>query len=59
MSSSITTTSLKALSPHFQRSINLVYDARDADYVSGYIPTPNGAEVLMYCMQHMVQENPF
>ena len=46
MSSSIATTSIKALSPHFQRSINLVYDAGDADYVSGYIPTPNGAEAL-------------
>jgi hypothetical protein len=46
MSSSIATASIKALSPHFQRSINLVYDAGNADYVSSYIPTPNGAEAL-------------
>ncbi|GHO75235.1 hypothetical protein KSD_30060 [Ktedonobacter sp. SOSP1-85] len=46
MSSSTITTPLKALSPHFQRSINVVYDAGNADYVSGYIPTPNGAEAL-------------
>lgn len=46
MSSSVVTTSLRTLSPHFQRSINLVYDAEDADYIAGYIPTPNGANAL-------------
>ncbi len=46
MSSGIATTPLRTLSPHFQRSINLAYDARDADYVAEYIPTPNGAEAL-------------
>src|SRR5207302_138348 len=46
MSLDVVTTRLRALSPHFQRSINLTYDAGNADYVEGYIPTPNGAEAL-------------
>lgn len=46
MSLSITVEPLRAVSPHFQRSINLTYDAGDADYVAGYIPTPNGASAL-------------
>ncbi|MCA9995239.1 MAG: hypothetical protein KDE56_05805 [Anaerolineales bacterium] len=37
---------LRAISPHFQRSINIAYDAGNADYVSGYIPTPGGASAL-------------
>lgn len=46
MSLDVATTPLSALSPHFQRSINLTYDAGNADYVAGYIPTPNGAKSL-------------
>src|SRR5579875_3313904 len=38
--------SLRAPSPHFQRSINLTYDAGNADYIAGYIPTAKGAETL-------------
>ncbi len=37
---------LRAVAPHFQRSINLSYDAGNADYIAGYIPTPNGARTL-------------
>lgn len=37
---------LRAISPHFQRSINVTYDAGNADYVGGYIPTPGGAAAL-------------
>lgn len=46
MSLSIVADPLRAVSPHFQRSINLSYDAGDADYIAGYIPTPNGASAL-------------
>ncbi len=46
MSLDVATIPLRALSPHFQRSINLAYDAGNADYVAGYIPTPNGAKAL-------------
>ncbi len=37
----------RTISPHFQRSINLTYDAGNADYISGYIPTPNGVKALV------------
>jgi hypothetical protein len=40
------TPTLRAISPHFQRSINLMYDASDAARVGGYIPTRNGATAL-------------
>src|SRR6266704_2543118 len=46
MSLDVVTTPLRTLSPHFQRSINLTYDAGSAEYVASYIPTPNGAEAL-------------
>src|SRR6266446_1634815 len=46
MSLDVATTPFRPLSPHFQRSINLAYDAGNADYVAGYIPTPNGAKAL-------------
>src|SRR5260370_36515637 len=46
MSLSIVADQLRAVSPHFQRSINLTYDAGDADYIASYIPTPNGASAL-------------
>jgi hypothetical protein len=46
MSLDVITTPLRTLAPHFQRSINLTYDATNADYVAGYIPTPNGAKAL-------------
>src|SRR6267154_383881 len=46
MSLDVATTPLRALSPHFQRSINLTYDAENADYAAGYIPTPKGAKAL-------------
>ena len=38
---------LRRPSPHFQRSINLKYDLGDADYIAGYVPTPNAAEALV------------
>ena len=37
---------IRSISSHFQRSINLTYDAGNADYIAGYIPTPNGAAAL-------------
>ncbi len=43
MTLDVATMPLRVLSPHFQRSINLTYDIGNADYVAGYIPTPNGA----------------
>lgn len=43
---SIVASALRSVSPHFQRSINLTYDTGNADYISGYIPTPNGAKAL-------------
>lgn len=46
MSLDVVTTPLRAVTPHFQRSINLTYDVGDADYVANYIPTPNGAKAL-------------
>jgi hypothetical protein len=46
MALDVATTPLREISSHFQRSINLTYDAGNADYVAGYIPTPNGAEAL-------------
>lgn len=46
MSKTIEATSLRAVAPHFQRSINLTYDAGNSDYIAGYIPTPNGAKTL-------------
>jgi len=33
-------------SPHFQRAINLKYDLKDADYIAGYVPTPNATQAL-------------
>lgn len=42
----IAITPLRRPLPHFQRSINLTYDAGSADYAAGYIPTPNGAKAL-------------
>jgi hypothetical protein len=53
VSAEITTERVTALStlrrpsPHFQRSINLKYDLGDADYIAGYVPTPNAAEALV------------
>src|SRR6266571_3788551 len=46
MTLDVVITPLRALSPHFQRSINLTYDTGNADYVAGYIPTPSGAKAL-------------
>lgn len=46
MTSETMTKPLRALSPHFQRSINLVYDTGDTDYVASYIPTINGVKAL-------------
>ena len=37
---------LRRPSPHFQRAINLKYDLGDADYIAGYIPTPNAVQAL-------------
>lgn len=45
-------TSLRTISPHFQRSINLSYDASNADYIAGYIPTPKGAESLATILEN-------
>src|SRR5215469_6988576 len=46
MTLKVATTRLRALSSHFQRSINLTYDAGNTDYIAGYVPTPNGAKAL-------------
>lgn len=46
MTATTNTAALRAVAPHFQRSINLTYDAGNADYIAGYIPTPRGAEAL-------------
>ena len=48
MNNSVKTPSstLRAIAPHFQRSINLTYDSGNAEYVAGYIPTENGATAL-------------
>ncbi|MCC6602816.1 MAG: hypothetical protein IT327_06380 [Anaerolineae bacterium] len=37
---------LRAISSHFQRSINVTYDAGNSDYVGGFIPTNNSALAL-------------
>ena len=37
---------IRGISPHFQRSINLTYDAGNEDYIAGYIPTLKGAAAL-------------
>lgn len=53
VSAEITTERVIALSKlrrpslHFQRSINLKYDLGDADYIAGYVLTPNAAEALV------------
>jgi hypothetical protein len=39
-------TTLRTISSHFQRSINLTYDSSNSEYIAGYIPTPNGAKAL-------------
>lgn len=48
----VETIALRAVAPHFQRSINLTYDAHNADYVAGYIPTPNGAKTLANILEN-------
>jgi hypothetical protein len=48
--------SLRAPVPHFQRSINLTYDAGNADYVRGYIPTPKGAETLATLLESTLSD---
>lgn len=47
---------LRTIAPHFQRSINLIYDVGDADYIAGYIPTPNGATALAAIVESTVPE---
>lgn len=42
----VASTSMRSISPHFQRSINVTYDTGNADYIGSYIPTPNGAQAL-------------
>ena len=37
---------LRCPSSHFQRAINLKFDLGNADYISGYIPTPNTVRAL-------------
>jgi len=56
MSLSITSEALRRVSPHFQRSINLTYDVGDADYVAGYIPTPNGARALATILANAIPD---
>ncbi|VAW43167.1 hypothetical protein MNBD_CHLOROFLEXI01-1658, partial [hydrothermal vent metagenome] len=43
---------IRGISSHFQRSINLTYDAGNGDYISGYIPTLNGAATLADILQN-------
>lgn len=43
---------IRSISSHFQRSINLNYDAGNEDYIAGYIPTPNGAAALAAIFQN-------
>lgn len=43
---------IRNISSHFQRSINLNYDAGNEDYIAGYIPTPNGASTLAAIFQN-------
>lgn len=45
-------TALRTIAPHFQRSINLTYDAGNADYISGYIPTERGATALAQILRN-------
>ena len=47
-----TVTTLRTIAPHFQRSINLTYDAGNADYVAGYIPTERGATTLAQILRN-------
>ncbi len=56
MSLSIATNTLRAVSPHFQRSINLSYDTGNADYVAGYIPTQNGANALAIILRNGIND---
>jgi hypothetical protein len=49
------TTALRAVASHFQRSINLTYDAHNADYIAGYVPTPNGAKTLAKILENTNQ----
>ncbi len=42
----------RAISPHFQRSINLSYDASNSDYIAGYIPTTNAAKALAVILKN-------
>ena len=43
---------IRGISPHFQRSINLTYDAGNEDYIAGYIPTLKGAAALASILQN-------
>lgn len=52
MSLSTTRLALRTVQPHFQRSINLAYDVGNADYITGYIPTPNGASALAAILEN-------
>lgn len=49
---------LRAIAPHFQRSINLMYDADDMAYVKGYIPTSRGAAVLATVLGNATIDTP-
>ena len=51
-STTLTASTLRTIAPHFQRSINLTYDAGNADYISGYIPTQNGANAIAWILRN-------
>ena len=56
MSQLIEAQTLRTVAPHFQRSINLAYDAGNADYIAGYIPTPNGGKALATILANAAAE---
>lgn len=47
---------LKTVAAHFQRSINLTYDAGNTEYIAGYIPTPNGAKALAMILGNSIED---
>jgi len=47
----VNTSSLRTVATHFQRSINLTYDAGNPDYIAGYIPTPNATQALVAILE--------
>ncbi|MAU00653.1 MAG: hypothetical protein CL608_26205 [Anaerolineaceae bacterium] len=55
LNTQVSSTGLRTISPHFQRSINLTYDASNAEYVASYIPTPKGARALATILNNALE----